>query len=315
MPEYPPTFTESMCAVQANLPKITKGETALVRSDKGSYTYKFADLADVSEGLLPLIAAQGLAFVALPLLNEDKMFVLRYALRHASGEEVGGDWPLPDPTRTRPQEVGSAITYARRYTLCSVTGLSPDRDDDAAAASTGESWENATRERPTVREPNARPARSGTRSERTAKAREKADTALADTPESLRAEIAKAVDRGVLGAIKERVTELGLEGAEAADGVTLLSAMQHKWRVLPPAPWKPNAAQLARLHALLHDTGVDTQKHDEKMAAINHMLPADRFVDSTKELTLAEYDDITARLENIQSAGQRPKAKAKAEAE
>lgn len=37
---------------------------------------------------------------------------------------------MPDPTRSNPQEIGSALTYARRYALCSVVGIAPAEDDD-----------------------------------------------------------------------------------------------------------------------------------------------------------------------------------------
>ena len=41
--------------------------------------------------------------------------------------------PVKDPTSA--QAAGSAITYARRYSLCSVIGICPEDDDGAAASS------------------------------------------------------------------------------------------------------------------------------------------------------------------------------------
>jgi hypothetical protein len=72
----------------------------------------------------------------MPTVTEDGRFVLAYELRHTSGELINGSYPLPDPTRTTPQQVGSALTYARRYTLCCVTGVVPDEDDDGTVANT-----------------------------------------------------------------------------------------------------------------------------------------------------------------------------------
>ena len=37
----------ALAEVQAELPSITKGETAQVKSDKANYSYKYADLAAV----------------------------------------------------------------------------------------------------------------------------------------------------------------------------------------------------------------------------------------------------------------------------
>jgi hypothetical protein len=53
---------------------------------------------------------------------------------HLTGEfiEVG---PLTMPAQGGPQEIGSAITYARRYALAAALNLAADEDDDASAAS------------------------------------------------------------------------------------------------------------------------------------------------------------------------------------
>lgn len=130
MPED--TLSAALAAFQADLPRIGKGNLAVVRSDKGSYKYTYADLSDVSAVVLPAIARHGLSFSAKPTLNNEGRFVLEYVLRHTSGEHDHGQYPLP-PTGT-PQQIGSAITYARRYALSAVTGIVPDEDDDGQAA-------------------------------------------------------------------------------------------------------------------------------------------------------------------------------------
>lgn len=128
------TLASALAQLQADLPEVRKGETAEVQTKSGGkFSYSYADLADCNKAVMPRMAALGLSFSAKPTLAEGG-FVLRYVLRHSSGEFDGGDYPLPDPSRGTPQEIGSAITYARRYTLCSVTGLAPSDDDDGAAA-------------------------------------------------------------------------------------------------------------------------------------------------------------------------------------
>lgn len=126
------TLTAALAAVQADLPVVGKDQKATVKSDKGSYTYKYANLAAVSAAILPLLSKNGLAWVTLPTFDEGGRFVLRYELRHVSGESLAGSYPLPNTSR--PQEMGSAITYARRYALCAVTGVAPEEDDDNASA-------------------------------------------------------------------------------------------------------------------------------------------------------------------------------------
>ena len=130
----PSELAAALAAVQANLPSVVKGETAEVKNkDTGKklYDYKYADLTDVSEAVMPLLGKNGLAFTAWPTLDEGR-FVLAYALLHESGEERTGIYPLP--SSGTPQDIGKAITYARRYTLCAVTGVAPGGEDTDAAA-------------------------------------------------------------------------------------------------------------------------------------------------------------------------------------
>lgn len=123
----------ALAAVQTEIPSVAKGNTAQVASTKGSYSYRYADLAEITPLILPLLGKNGLAFSAQPTMVGDA-FVLHYTLAHESSEAIEGIYPLPDPTHARPQEIGSAITYARRYALCAVTGVAPGGDDDDAAS-------------------------------------------------------------------------------------------------------------------------------------------------------------------------------------
>lgn len=125
----------ALAQVQAALPAIAKGETATVQTKQGgSYKYSYADLADVSQVILPLLGKAGLSWITRPTIVEGGRFVLAYELLHTSGESRSGEYPLPGSGT--PQEIGSAITYARRYALCAVTGVAPASDDDDGAAAT-----------------------------------------------------------------------------------------------------------------------------------------------------------------------------------
>jgi hypothetical protein len=52
---------------------------------------------------------------------------------HTSGEWLKGRLPLL-PVKADPQAQGSAITYARRYSLSAIVGLCTEEDDDAEQA-------------------------------------------------------------------------------------------------------------------------------------------------------------------------------------
>jgi hypothetical protein len=133
------SLAAALAAFQAELPRIHKDASAILEGEskatgkKFTYGYKYAGLDNIVGIVLPLLGKHGLAFTSFPMLT-DNGFVLHYQLLHASGGVLAGAYPLPDPTRTKPQAVGSAITYARRYALCAVTGIAPDEDDDAAEA-------------------------------------------------------------------------------------------------------------------------------------------------------------------------------------
>jgi hypothetical protein len=133
-PEPCKSLAEALAALQARLPRVAKEHTAKVETKTGgNYKYDYADLTDVSAAVLPVMAALGLSFSACPTML-DGQFVLDYCLKHTSGESTGGIYPLPDPNRLGPQDLGKAITYARRYSLTAVTGLAPGGDDDDAQA-------------------------------------------------------------------------------------------------------------------------------------------------------------------------------------
>lgn len=124
------TLAAALAKFQSELPHLNKGNTA----NTGTYSYRYADLADVSTLVLPLLGKHGLSFSAKPTLDETGRFVLEYTLRHEAGECDTGRYPLN--ASGTPQQIGSSITYARRYALCSVTGIAPDEDDDGAQAPT-----------------------------------------------------------------------------------------------------------------------------------------------------------------------------------
>lgn len=123
------TLAAALAAFQAELPSIKKGNTA----SAGTYSYSYADLADISPLVLPLLGKHGLAWTCRPTLA-DTGFALYYQLLHGDSQDsLEGIYPLPAAT-TPAQQLGSAITYARRYALCAVTGIAPGGDDDDAAS-------------------------------------------------------------------------------------------------------------------------------------------------------------------------------------
>lgn len=127
-----PNLAAALAAVQAALPVVHKGKTASIKSDKGSYGYSYADLADVTAVIMPLLSKHGLSFACTPRIVGDRGgYELAGVLLHEGGERIEGALPLTGGT---PQQLGSSITYMRRYLLGCMTGVVTDSDDDARAA-------------------------------------------------------------------------------------------------------------------------------------------------------------------------------------
>lgn len=129
----------ALAAFQAEMPTVPKKHTANVKSDRGSYSYTYAGLADVSEAAMPLLAKHGLSFTTLPGNG-----VLTGMLLHVSGQSLTASLPINGAT---PQQVGSSLTYMRRYLFGCMTGLVTDDDEDGNIA------EGAAKKRKPQRQP------------------------------------------------------------------------------------------------------------------------------------------------------------------
>jgi hypothetical protein len=129
-----PNLVTALAAAQTEIPTITKSDTAKVQMKSGgTYQYKYATLADIHTSVLPILARHGLAWITMPTLRPDGHgYVLVCELAHASGESRTCEMPLP--VEAGAKELGSAITYMRRYAICAVCGIATDEDDDGAAA-------------------------------------------------------------------------------------------------------------------------------------------------------------------------------------
>lgn len=92
---------------------------------------KYADLAAIRDAVTGPLAKHGIAVTQMTGTDDNGQFVLWTRLSHSSGEWLASAYPLH---LGKPQEMGSALTYARRYTLAAMAGLAADEDDDANAA-------------------------------------------------------------------------------------------------------------------------------------------------------------------------------------
>jgi hypothetical protein len=104
--------------------------------------YKYLTIQKLHAAVLPILHGAGLSWTTFPTTGP----ALSYSL--SDGDETFGD-VVPLIGCSDMQKLGSAITYARRYALLAVLGLTPDVDDDGNIASKG-STETPKPEGPSV---------------------------------------------------------------------------------------------------------------------------------------------------------------------
>ena len=111
-----------MAAFQAEMPAVPK------TSANPFFNSKYADLADVVKVSAPVAAKHGLSVTQLPGHGTLWTYLL-----HESGEFIASEMDLK-VTKDDSQALGSALTYARRYSYCAALGIVADEDDDGNAS-------------------------------------------------------------------------------------------------------------------------------------------------------------------------------------
>ncbi len=96
---------------------------------------QYADLASCWDACRESLAENQIAVVQFPLAKGQAVTVTTL-LVHSSGQYFRSRLELLAES-PRPHSVGSAITYARRYALCAMVGISPADDDGNAASGKG----------------------------------------------------------------------------------------------------------------------------------------------------------------------------------
>lgn len=102
--------------------------------DKQGYGYKYAELSKVLDTCRPILAEHNLVITQLvTVLNDEPTLVT--TLFHKSGQFLRSCYPLVKAgvkQANDAQQVGAAITYARRYALTAMLFMAQE-DDDAAS--------------------------------------------------------------------------------------------------------------------------------------------------------------------------------------
>lgn len=127
------TTSEQINEIAAALAKAQAGmKNATLNKVNPHFKSKYADLADIRDTVTPALTANGIAVVQTVDPSGENGVYLRTRLVHASGQWMEGACPILNVTDM--QKMGSAITYARRYSLSAICGIAADEDDDVNAA-------------------------------------------------------------------------------------------------------------------------------------------------------------------------------------
>lgn len=119
-------FAKALAKVQAEIGSASKSST------NPHFKSKYADLAEVWATWQVIGPKHGFALIQTTGIAEHGPYLLT-TLLHESGDKMEGTYPLK-PSKEDPQGYGSALTYARRYTLAAMVGIVQDDDDGNAAS-------------------------------------------------------------------------------------------------------------------------------------------------------------------------------------
>lgn len=119
-------FAKAFVAAQMATESVKKAAT------NPAFKSKYADLSEVVEAVIPALNKSGIGVIQSPGYDGE-LISLTTILLHDSGSSCTGVLRMR-PSKSDPQGIGSAITYARRYALLAMTGAAPEDDDGNAAS-------------------------------------------------------------------------------------------------------------------------------------------------------------------------------------
>lgn len=122
-------IASALCKFQADCPAMELNrEVKVTMKSGGAYTFKYSTMMYIVETCRPILHANGLSFTQLVGIDGTVTTVLM----HTSGQYLCSSLLIKG--EQTPQGIGSAITYAKRYSLSSMLGIVSDDDDDANIA-------------------------------------------------------------------------------------------------------------------------------------------------------------------------------------
>lgn len=116
------------------------------QADNPFFKSKYADLPSILEGIKEPLKKSGLALFHKAEWSEDGYYLISTITETESGESISSAFPL---FWSKPQEVWSSLTYARRYNTLALLDIPTDEDDDGNKANTATRTQKQTVDTPT----------------------------------------------------------------------------------------------------------------------------------------------------------------------
>lgn len=135
-PQPAPSAAPLVPLIRALIAAQKEFDPAVRNAENSHFNNKYVDLAGVIEATQAALNKYGLVVIQTPEHDQVKGMVLRSTLLHESGASIISDYPL-NPIKNDPQGLGSAVTYARRYSMMALLGIAPEDDDGNAASGRG----------------------------------------------------------------------------------------------------------------------------------------------------------------------------------
>ena len=105
---------------------------ALKDKTNPAFKSKYADLAACIDAVMDALNAAGIALIQKQHPHDGGVCIETVFL-HESGEQISAGMLTVPAAKHDPQGYGSALTYARRYSLMAACGIAPEDDDGQAA--------------------------------------------------------------------------------------------------------------------------------------------------------------------------------------
>ena len=128
-------LAEALAKAQGEIRNPAKG------SENPHFKSRFANLADGIMAIREALSKYGIAHTQTTRIDGAAL-ILTTTLTHAvSGESIESEWPVGAYEKLTPQQMGSSLTYGRRYTLFPMVGIAGADDDDDGNAASGKGKE------------------------------------------------------------------------------------------------------------------------------------------------------------------------------